>query len=255
MELSDYVTSGTWTLLSAPAEIRIINSSEPPYESRTEMVFFMSKLAWFFSLVLFIALLFVEVIQRRALFYTINLIVPTMMISLLSITLFCLPSDAAEKMVLCTSILVALVFFMLLISRILPSTSLSIPLISKYLMFTFFMNLFTVCLSVVSLYLNHHRLLILVPVPSWMRTIFFQVLPMCLFLHKPQEHRPPHSQGQSPVPSPLLLRKIKTKRKKLPKEMNYLIEQFLERSRDIKYIARKIACNTKEMQVRGSSFA
>jgi hypothetical protein len=43
MELSDYVRSGTWTLTDAPAKIRIIQSSEPPYESRTEMVFFMGK--------------------------------------------------------------------------------------------------------------------------------------------------------------------------------------------------------------------
>ncbi|CAF3033304.1 unnamed protein product [Rotaria sp. Silwood2] len=92
MELSDYVPSGIWTLIDAPAEIRTIQSPDPPYESRSEMVFFM-------------------IIRRKSLFYTINLILPTMMISLLSITLFCLPSDAAEKMMLCTSILVSLLFF------------------------------------------------------------------------------------------------------------------------------------------------
>jgi hypothetical protein len=43
MELSDYVPSGTWTLIDAPAEIRVIRSAEPPYESHTEMVFFMSE--------------------------------------------------------------------------------------------------------------------------------------------------------------------------------------------------------------------
>ena len=43
MELSDYVASGTWTLIDAPAEIRVVRSTEPPYESRTEMVFFMSE--------------------------------------------------------------------------------------------------------------------------------------------------------------------------------------------------------------------
>jgi len=43
MELSDYVPSGTWTLTDAPAKIRIVQSHEAPYESRTEMVFFMSK--------------------------------------------------------------------------------------------------------------------------------------------------------------------------------------------------------------------
>jgi hypothetical protein len=50
MELSDYVPSGTWTLIDAPAEIRIVRSSEPPYESRTEMVFFMGKSFPFFFL-------------------------------------------------------------------------------------------------------------------------------------------------------------------------------------------------------------
>jgi hypothetical protein len=49
MELSDYVPSGTWILIGAPAEIRIIRSSEPPYETRTEMVFFMSKSIFFLS--------------------------------------------------------------------------------------------------------------------------------------------------------------------------------------------------------------
>ena len=43
MELADYLNSSTWYLSSAPAEIRIINSSQPPYESRTEVVFFMSN--------------------------------------------------------------------------------------------------------------------------------------------------------------------------------------------------------------------
>ncbi|UJR22589.1 hypothetical protein I4U23_025634 [Adineta vaga] len=230
MELSDYVTSGTWTLLSAPAKIRIIKSSEPPYESRTEMVFSM-------------------IIQRRPLFYTINLIVPTMMISLLTITLFCLPSDAAEKMGLCTSILVALVFFMLLVSRILPPTSISIPLISKYLMFTFIMNLLTVCLSVLSLYLNHHRILMHTPIPYWVRIIFLHALPTCLFLHKPCDYHRTCEREESPMNSPLILRKIKTRQRKLPMEMNYLIEQFLERSNDIKYISKKIAANTEEMQI------
>jgi len=43
MELSDYAESGTWELVDAPAEIRIIHSPESPFESRTEIVFFLSK--------------------------------------------------------------------------------------------------------------------------------------------------------------------------------------------------------------------
>jgi len=42
MELSDYAKSGTWSLLDAPAEMRIVRSPEPPYTAHTEIVFFMS---------------------------------------------------------------------------------------------------------------------------------------------------------------------------------------------------------------------
>ena len=173
-----------------------------------------------------------------------------MMISLLSITLFCLPSDAAEKMTVCTSILVALVFFMLLISKILPSTSLSIPLISKYLMFTFLMNILTVCLSAVSLYVNHHRTATLTPVPHWMKIVFIHTLPSCLFLSKPYEYTHRRRRRLSSVNSPLLLRKTKASQSDLPVEINYLIEQFLESSNDIKYLSRKIQHDTDEMKVR-----
>jgi len=246
MELSDYVKSGTWTLIGAPAEIRIVQSSEPPYESRTEMVFFMSKSLSSFLFDSFLIL----VIRRKSSFYTINLIVPTMMISVLTITLFCLPSDAAEKMTLCTSILVALVFFMLLISKILPSTSLSIPLISKYLMFTFLMNILTVFLSALSLYLNHHRTSTLTPVPYWMKIIFLHTLPTCLFLNKPYEYSNQRQKRLTSLHSSLLIRKIKQNQFQLPIEMSYLIEQFLESSNDIKYLSKKIQGDTEEMKVR-----
>jgi hypothetical protein len=173
-----------------------------------------------------------------------------MMISLLSITLFCLPSDAAEKMTLCTSILVALVFFMLLISKILPSTSLSIPLISKYLMFTFIMNLLTVFLSALSLYLHHHRTATLKPVPYWMKIIFLHALPTCLFLTKPYENTSRYRRRITSIHSPLLIRKTKINQTEIPVEMNYLIEQFLEASNDIRYISKKIQNDTEEMNVR-----
>jgi hypothetical protein len=173
-----------------------------------------------------------------------------MMISLLTITLFCLPSDATEKMILCTSILVALVFFMLLISKILPSTSLSIPLISKYLMFTFIMNILTVFLSALSLYLNHRRTSILTPVPYWMKIIFLHTLPTCLFLNKPYEY--PHTLQRriTSINSPFIFKKVKINQMDLPIEMNYLVEQFLESSNDIRYLSKKIQNDTEDMKVK-----
>jgi hypothetical protein len=171
------------------------------------------------------------------------------MISVLTITLFCLPNDAGEKMILCTSILVALVFFMLLISKILPPTSLSIPLISKYLMFTSLMNILTIFFSALSLYLSHHRTSTLKPVPYWMKIIFLYTLPTCLFLNKPYEYSKQYQKRKTKLNSSLLLRKIKQNQFELPIEMNYLIEQFLESSNDIKYLSKKIQCDTEEIKV------
>jgi len=50
---------------------------------------------------------------------------------------------------MCISILLALVVFLLLVSKILPPTSVSIPLIAKYLLFTFIMNIVTIVITVV----------------------------------------------------------------------------------------------------------
>jgi len=52
-------------------------------------------------------------------------------------------------MTMCISILLALVVFLLLVSKILPPTSITIPLIAKYLLFTFIMNIVTILITVI----------------------------------------------------------------------------------------------------------
>lgn len=47
------------------------------------------------------------------------------------------------------SILLSLVVFLLLVSKILPPTSLVLPLIAKYLLFTFIMNTVSILVTVI----------------------------------------------------------------------------------------------------------
>lgn len=62
----------------------------------------------------------------------------------LSMLVFYLPAEADEKITLAISILLALVVFLLLVSKILPPTSSTIPLLAKYLLMTFIMNLIAI---------------------------------------------------------------------------------------------------------------
>ena len=116
VDLTDYVSSGTWDIIACPGNNTVDVGGDG------------FRHAW---------ITFTLKIRRKTLFYTVNLIIPCVLISFLSVCVFYLPADAGEKMTMCISILLALVVFLLLVSKILPPTSINVPLIAKYLLFTF----------------------------------------------------------------------------------------------------------------------
>ena len=111
VDLTDYVNSGTWDILDCPG-VKTDGEDSEKNVAKSEIKFTLS-------------------IRRKTLFYTVNLIIPCVLISFLSVCVFYLPADAGEKMTMCISILLALVVFLLLVSKILPPTSITIPLIAK----------------------------------------------------------------------------------------------------------------------------
>lgn len=160
VNLEDYLPSGTWDVISAPSSETLSNEN-----NRMELVYKFR-------------------IRRKTLFYTVNLIIPTVLISFLSIFVFYLPTDEGEKMTLCISILLALVVFLLLVSKILPPTSMVIPLISKYLIFTLMMNIVTILNTVIIINWNYrtprtHKM------PKWVKIVFITFLPKVLFMQRP----------------------------------------------------------------------
>ncbi|XP_035991904.1 neuronal acetylcholine receptor subunit beta-4 isoform X3 [Fundulus heteroclitus] len=104
--MDDFTPSGEWDILALPGR-RTVNPLDPTYVDLT----------------------YDFIIKRKPLFYTINLIIPCVLITSLAILVFYLPSDCGEKMTLCISVLLALTVFLLLISKIVPPTSLDVPLI------------------------------------------------------------------------------------------------------------------------------
>uniref|UniRef100_A0A8W8HLY5 Acetylcholine receptor subunit beta-like 1 n=1 Tax=Magallana gigas TaxID=29159 RepID=A0A8W8HLY5_MAGGI len=163
LDFTDYLKSGAWDIIAGPG--RITTEIDPGSNQNKAMVIFEFHL------------------RRKTLFYTVNLIIPCILISFVSVCVFLLPADACEKITLCISILLALVVFLLLISKILPP-SLKIPLIAHYLLFTFIMNILAICLTVFVINKNFrtprtHQM------PNWIRIVFLNYLPRLLLMTRP----------------------------------------------------------------------
>lgn len=130
-------------------------------------------------------ILFNVTIRRKTLFYTINLILPIIAISTVTVLVFYLPSNSGEKITLSISILLALTVFFLLLSDISPPTSIVIPLIGKYLLFTLIMVTTSIFLTVYTLSI-HFRSPSTHVMSPWVRRVFTEFLPKCLIMKRPQ---------------------------------------------------------------------
>ncbi|XP_069480523.1 neuronal acetylcholine receptor subunit beta-4 isoform X2 [Ambystoma mexicanum] len=162
--MDDFSPSGEWDIVELPGR-RTVNPLDPTYVDVT----------------------YDFIIKRKPLFYTINLIIPCVLITSLAILVFYLPSDCGEKMTLCISVLLALTVFLLLISKIVPPTSLDVPLIGKYLMFTMVLVTFSIVASVCVLNV-HHRSPSTHTMPPWVKLVFLERLPMILFIRRPKNN-------------------------------------------------------------------
>uniref|UniRef100_A0A914ZUW9 Uncharacterized protein n=1 Tax=Parascaris univalens TaxID=6257 RepID=A0A914ZUW9_PARUN len=158
VDLSEYAPSSIWDVMDAPASL--VNK-----RSRIE---------------------FQVRIRRKTLFYTVVLIIPTVLMAFLSMAVFFLPTDSGEKMTLTISVLLSIVVFLLLVSKILPPTSSTIPLMAKYLLLTFVLNVITILVTVIIINVyfrgpTTHRM------PKWVRTTFLQVMPKLLCMQRPKQ--------------------------------------------------------------------
>ncbi|GBP94036.1 Acetylcholine receptor subunit alpha-like [Eumeta japonica] len=129
--------------------------------------------------------------RRKTLFYTVNLIIPCMGISFLTVLVFYLPSDSGEKVSLSISILLSLTVFFLLLAEIIPPTSLVVPLLGKFVLFTMILDTFSICVTVVVLNV-HFRSPQTHTMAPWVRRVFIHVLPRLLVMRRPRYRPDPH---------------------------------------------------------------
>ncbi|XP_061172036.1 acetylcholine receptor subunit alpha-like 1 [Saccostrea echinata] len=136
-------------------------------------------------------------LRRRTLFYSLNLIMPCLSISCLTVLVFYLPSDSGEKITLSISILLALTVFFLLLSDINPPTSFVIPLIGKYLLFTMIVVTMSIFLAVYTLGI-HFRKPSTHSMNPWVKRVFTEILPRILLMKRPDLDRKPKVNTRTP---------------------------------------------------------
>ncbi|XP_053192671.1 neuronal acetylcholine receptor subunit alpha-3 [Scomber japonicus] len=165
INLKDFWETGEWIIIDAPGYKHDIkyNCCEEIYTDITYSLY----------------------IRRLPLFYTINMIIPCLLISFLTVLVFYLPSDCGEKVTLCISVLLSLTVFLLVITETIPSTSLVIPLIGEYLLFTMIFVTLSIVITVFVLNV-HYRTPKTHTMPCWVRRVFLGLLPKVMFMTRPE---------------------------------------------------------------------
>ncbi|KAF5271841.1 hypothetical protein FQA39_LY07981 [Lamprigera yunnana] len=166
IDLREYYPSVEWDILGVPAERheKYYPCCVEPYPDI------------FFNITL----------RRKTLFYTVNLIVPCVGISYLSVLVFYLPADSGEKIALCINILLSQTMFFLLISEIIPSTSLALPLLGKYILFTMVLVGLSVVITIIILNV-HYRKPSTHKMAPWVRSFFIKSVPRLLLMRVPKD--------------------------------------------------------------------
>ncbi|CAI4229950.1 unnamed protein product [Auanema sp. JU1783] len=166
VDLSTYISNGEWRLINAPAhrEVKFYKCCLEPYPT----------------------IKFYMYIRRRALYYAFNVVIPSLLISLMTLLAFCLPADdMSEKIGFQTTILLSVCFFLTILSEMVPTTSESIPLLGMFFSaLTLIVSITTIfTIAVLNIryrqYANH-------TMSPLFRQVFLEWIPWLVLLKRPK---------------------------------------------------------------------
>ncbi|XP_054618897.1 cholinergic receptor, nicotinic, alpha 11 isoform X1 [Dunckerocampus dactyliophorus] len=169
-DVSGYMPNGEWDLIGVPGTRNEVfyDCCKEPYPDVT----------------------FIVTIRRRTLYYALNLLIPCMLLSSMTLLIFVLPADSGEKISLGITVLLSLTVFMLLVAEIMPATSDSVPLIGQYFASIMIIVGMSVIATVVVLQYHHHD-----PnggnMPKWVKLVLLQWVAWFLRMKRPGETEKP----------------------------------------------------------------
>ncbi|XP_070801765.1 acetylcholine receptor subunit gamma [Pituophis catenifer annectens] len=160
-----FTENGEWAIKHRPAK-KVVNAerSTPSDIGYQQIVFFL-------------------IIQRKPLFYVVNIIIPCVLISSVALLVYFLPAKAGgQKCTVSINVLLAQTVFLFLIAKKVPETSQSVPLIGKYLTFLLVVTIAIVVNAVIVLNVslrtpNTHSM------SKRIRQVFLHLVPHYLGMH------------------------------------------------------------------------
>ncbi|XP_029472513.1 acetylcholine receptor subunit gamma isoform X2 [Rhinatrema bivittatum] len=164
IDTAAFTENGEWAIKHRPAK-KVLNQHLTPDDvNYQEIVFYL-------------------IIQRKPLFYIINIIVPCVLISSIGVLTFFLPAKAGgQKCTFSVNILLAQTVFLFLIAKKVPETSEAVPLISKYLIFLIGVTITIIANAVivlnVSLRTPHTH-----SMSKTVKEVFLKLIPRSLGMH------------------------------------------------------------------------
>uniref|UniRef100_A0A3Q2DJV9 Neuronal acetylcholine receptor subunit alpha-7-like n=1 Tax=Cyprinodon variegatus TaxID=28743 RepID=A0A3Q2DJV9_CYPVA len=169
-DVSGYMPNGEWDLMEVPGGRNEVfyDCCAEPYPDVT----------------------FVVTLRRRTLFYALNLLIPCVLLSSMTLVVFLLPANSGEKISLGITVLLSLTVFMLMVAEIMPATSDSVPLIGQYFASTMVIVGMSVVATVIVLQFHHHSLNS-GHMPRWVHLVLLQWVPWFLRMKRPGEGAEP----------------------------------------------------------------
>ncbi|XP_076792550.1 acetylcholine receptor subunit epsilon isoform X2 [Arvicanthis niloticus] len=117
IDTAAFTENGEWAIDYCPGVIRHYEGGSTEGPGETDVIYTL-------------------IIRRKPLFYVINIIVPCVLISGLVLLAYFLPAQAGgQKCAVSINVLLAQTVFLFLIAQKIPETSLSVPLLGRYLIF------------------------------------------------------------------------------------------------------------------------
>ncbi|ESN95576.1 hypothetical protein HELRODRAFT_86626, partial [Helobdella robusta] len=154
-DVSNYIPNSEWTLvkLHVRREVTFYSCCEEPYSHINYTI----------------------QIRRKPLFYVFNMILPCLIITLVALLGFYIPSDSGEKVTMGITTLLSMTVFLMLVAENMPPTSDVLPLVGLYYGITIVIVSMATAMTAFTLNI-HHVGYEGYPVPKYLKVLCFQIL-------------------------------------------------------------------------------